>query len=382
MEVRCPSCSSLFNLPDAIPAGSKLRCSVCKQVFRLEGVAEPAVPPVTEPQGLPLEQALHSPLAMAEQPVPLAEQGEGKPAQCQAAEQEPAQQEQNEPVPAEAVCAEAEPAAALDTVNLLADFEGASPKKSSGWKKFFLFLLLVALGAGGWWYYTTQYTAPLPSTAEAVHKVEKLAVNDVRQYYVDNTQLGKVFVVEGKVSNNFPTARDLIEVEASLYDKNKKLIKTKHFYAGTTLPLFQLQFMAEKEMDTLLSNKLDILRNNMQVQPGASVPFMAIFAVAPEAVGEFAVHIVNAKESAPASPAQPEQSPAAGQKPSEPAPTGSNALGNAATQQAGSAPTAGTAEKAAPAGNNALGNAATQQAGGAPATGAAEKPAPAGTRKP
>ena len=36
MEVRCPNCSSRFNLPDAVAKpGAKLRCSVCKEIFRL-----------------------------------------------------------------------------------------------------------------------------------------------------------------------------------------------------------------------------------------------------------------------------------------------------------------------------------------------------------
>lgn len=350
MEVRCPSCSSLFNLPDAIPAGSKLRCSVCKQVFRLEGAEEPA-----QPAAQSLAPAAQPPQA-ATQPPEAAIKPQGAAEPLPAPEPPLAMQGQSSPSADPAPCSPsqqaAEPEAPLDEVNLLADFEGASPKKSSGWKKFFVFLLLVALGAGGWWYYTTQYKAPSLSNSEALHKVEKLAVHDVRQYYVDNTQLGKVFVVEGKVTNNFPTARDLIEVEASLYDKNKKIIKTKHFYAGTTLPLFQLQFMAEKEMDTLLSNKLDILRNNMQVQSGASVPFMAIFAVTPETVGEFAVHIVNAQESAPAD--QATQNPAASdmpaQKPADAAPAGSgNALGSPAMQTKNTAPAQPAAEKASPA---------------------------------
>ena len=34
MEVRCPNCSSRFNLPDQLARpGVKLRCSVCKTVF-------------------------------------------------------------------------------------------------------------------------------------------------------------------------------------------------------------------------------------------------------------------------------------------------------------------------------------------------------------
>lgn len=37
MEVRCPNCSSRFNLPEQFAkAGTKLRCTVCKTVFAFD----------------------------------------------------------------------------------------------------------------------------------------------------------------------------------------------------------------------------------------------------------------------------------------------------------------------------------------------------------
>ncbi|WP_300883193.1 zinc-ribbon domain-containing protein, partial [uncultured Desulfovibrio sp.] len=34
MQVKCPQCSSRFNLPEALAKpGAKMRCSVCKTVF-------------------------------------------------------------------------------------------------------------------------------------------------------------------------------------------------------------------------------------------------------------------------------------------------------------------------------------------------------------
>ena len=37
MEVKCPKCSSRFNLPDTVAKpGVKLRCSVCSKVFPLQ----------------------------------------------------------------------------------------------------------------------------------------------------------------------------------------------------------------------------------------------------------------------------------------------------------------------------------------------------------
>ena len=86
------------------------------------------------------------------------------------------------------------------------------------------------------------------------------------------------------------------------------------------LSLFQLQVLSEKEMESFLNNKVEILTNNTNVMRGGEVPFMVLFYAPPEGVAEFGVRIVDARDvpdqaaSAPASsPASaPASTPAAG----------------------------------------------------------------------
>ncbi len=294
MEVVCPNCSSHFNLPDTVKMGSKLRCSVCKQVFRLEAPApQPPAPP--------------APAAQTPQPAP----------------QMPPSVPQPAPQPAP-------PAAQEDRIDM--DFNlDMPPKNKGGFKKFLVFLLIVLFlggaGAGGWWWYTHKLYPPAPVPEEQARKVAKLSMRDVRQYYVENDKAGKIFVIEGKVVNGFDSPKDLIELEASIYGKDKKTLQSKRVLAGTTLSFFQLKVMGQKELDTLLSNKIEILANNTNVASGASVPFMAVFYASTDNVAEFGVRIVDVQESeatstpaAPAAPASPaaedvKSAPAAGAQP-------------------------------------------------------------------
>lgn len=102
-------------------------------------------------------------------------------------------------------------------------------------------------------------------------------MRNVRQYYVDNDKVGKVFVIEGRVVNEFPQPKELVTVEAAIYDKDKKPLSVKRQIAGAQLSLFQLQVLSEKEMEAFLTNKVEILTNNSNVPHGGEVPFMVLF---------------------------------------------------------------------------------------------------------
>lgn len=240
MEVKCPHCDSRFNLPDSVvKPGAKLRCSVCQSVFTLPSPSAAAAPAASrrpEP-------------TMASAPFSLDEE-------------EPPRKRNLLPV-------------------LL----------------ILLVLLLASGGAAVWWFFlrgADESPAPglpiagnsappavaAPATAskpQVEDKLRLLSMRKVHQYYVENENVGKVFVIDGVVVNGFDTPKALIAVEAAIYDKDKKPLAVKRQLAGTQLSLFQLQVVREKDMEAFLTNKVDIVTANTNVQPGAEVPFMILF---------------------------------------------------------------------------------------------------------
>lgn len=244
MEITCPECSSKFNLPDNLAKpGAKLRCAVCKHVFQLPGGARPVqAPPPSAPPPPPPPPAAPGPYIP--QPIP------------------------------------------------------AMPKRGKG--RFLIWLLLGlitagAVGAGTWFW--MQPANEAPQEENVAKNVEMLTMRNVRQYNVLNEKSGKVFVIEGRVVNEFDEPKELIELEGALYDKDKKPLAMKRQLAGTQLSLFQLQVLNEKEMDSFLNNKVELLANNTNIPPGGEVPFMILFYDPPENVAEFGVKIVNAKDA-------------------------------------------------------------------------------------
>ena len=234
MEVKCPQCTSRFNLPEAqARPGVRLRCSVCRHVFALPDV----------------------------RPAGVAERKD-----------------------------KALPRLATPT----------SGKGRLG-KLLAVGLLLCLLGGGAYWYFFLRGMpeAQGVSGEELARKVEMLTMRNVRQYIVENEQVGKVFVIEGRVVNEFPSPKALIAVQAAIYDNDKKVLSEKKQWAGTQLSLFQLQVLSQKELESFLGNKLEILTNNTNVKQGGEVPFMVLFYDPPSTVAEFGVKIVDVQDASP-----------------------------------------------------------------------------------
>jgi hypothetical protein len=125
--------------------------------------------------------------------------------------------------------------------------------------------------------------------------VESISLIDVRQYFVSNDKVGQLFVIEGRAVNGFQTPRELIKLQASLYDGTGNVLENKHFLCGNTVSLFQLQVLTKEELEAALSSRVGVLTNNTNVQPGAEVPFMTVFPNPPANVQEFGVKVVEVK---------------------------------------------------------------------------------------
>jgi hypothetical protein len=127
-------------------------------------------------------------------------------------------------------------------------------------------------------------------------EVRLIMLENVRQYMVDNQRTGPLLVVEGQAVNNFPTAKELIKVEGSLYDDKGAVLATQEILCGNTLELYYLQTFSRAEVEAALSSEVGILAENTDLAPGAQVPFMLVFFTPPEKVEEVAVRVIQAND--------------------------------------------------------------------------------------
>lgn len=267
MIVTCPSCETKFNLPDAqVQPGAQLRCSVCKYVFGIPDAAG-RMPGQVDDAGAPRIDDRGDSDMFDDADSGTAPDGAGE----------------------------------ADGLNL-EGVAAAAPRRRGSRKGLIIglvVLLLVGAGAGSWFMFGERIKAFLPfaqsTPVPSKDFVSKITLRGVRQYSINNEKLNTISVIEGKAVNGFTEARELIKVEAALYDKDGKVLDSKQQMAGTSVSLFQLQVLGEKELEQALGNRIEILSNNTNVQPGGEVPFMIVFYKPVEGAAEFGVKVIDAK---------------------------------------------------------------------------------------
>ncbi len=255
MLVTCPRCESIFKLPDSTNPQTKMRCSICNNVFRLDEV-----------KVLPDD-------------APLPKQEEASSYQ----------------------------------INSFKIDDGASPKKNSIFVRVILILLFISMATAGILMKFTTVLDPIKGiftrdslvveeqkeeVEDLFARVRQLELINVRQFVVPNSEndkFQKLTVIEGSVVNRFDSPRSFVELEASLYDAEGNVLESKTQMAGPRVSFFQLQVLGQAELEEALRDNIYILNYNTNIQPSQTVPFMFIFYNPPEDAANFNVKIINAQ---------------------------------------------------------------------------------------
>ncbi len=121
----------------------------------------------------------------------------------------------------------------------------------------------------------------------------KIYTSDINNKFVENSNIGKLFVITGKAKNGYSDARSYISITGKLYTKGKILSKTKTVYCGTILSELELQNMDLDAINNRLSNRFGDNKSNVKVKVDAIIPFMVVFADFPENPDEFTIEVAG-----------------------------------------------------------------------------------------
>ncbi|SMF33746.1 DUF3426 domain-containing protein [Desulfovibrio gilichinskyi] len=181
-------------------------------------------------------------------------------------------------------------------------------KKGKGMIITLIIVLLFAGGAGAAWYLKLWEKLPagipfisssdngeMDASEPPSKRFSKFSFKDLRQFYVNNDKAGQLFIIEGKVVNNFSSPKELIEVEAQLFDDKGQVLDSQRLLCGNTLSLFQLEVQSREEIEAALASKVGVLSNNTLLKPGMDTPFMVVFFKPSPAVKEYVINVVEAK---------------------------------------------------------------------------------------
>jgi len=124
-------------------------------------------------------------------------------------------------------------------------------------------------------------------------KAGEITTANINSRFVDNGTSGRLFVITGKVKNEFPESRRFIKLTGRLFASGKVLVKEETIYCGNTLTDIQLGQMAVVDINKKLSNRFGDQRSNVDVKPGQELPFMVVFSDFPQDLEEFTIEVVG-----------------------------------------------------------------------------------------
>ncbi|MBW2063644.1 MAG: zinc-ribbon domain-containing protein [Deltaproteobacteria bacterium] len=308
MIVECEKCESTFRLDESLikKGGSRVRCSVCKNVF----VVYPPKKDAGLGQGTGLspedeedytETAALSSLKTEEDRVAKGKQ-EADFHEFDSAFKELLEEDITEKTAAGLSPGEDVPEEESTEVPPT-EKKGLEEKGRRGIRPLPVVLaivLLLVVAAGGVYYFLPELIPePLsflrPASKQQISDpgTRRLTFSGVSGSFVQSDKAGQLFVIRGMVKNEYPKARSFVLVKGTLLDDRGQAVRTEMAYGGNVLTEKQIREMTLEEIQKVLKNRLGRGNMNVNIPPGSSIPFMIILGNLPPNLSEFQVEAVR-----------------------------------------------------------------------------------------
>ena len=109
--------------------------------------------------------------------------------------------------------------------------------------------------------------------------------------FIENTAAGDIFVIKGRVRNDYDHPRSYIKITGKLYRQGKALAKTATVYCGNVLTDSDLAQMNISLINKRLQNRFGDKRSNIKVKAGKTIPFLIVFQKLPANLDEYTVEV-------------------------------------------------------------------------------------------
>ena len=333
MIIECEACGSKFNLNEDLlrPEGSRVKCTRCQHIF----MAYP--PPPVQEEGAEkeiLDEDMEETLAMETPSAPeeeagdlgeeefgrafeeameeaetletvsrdyMSEEEEGEPPDLEEAMERAARIEEEvrrekkdrEEAEAPTMAMEREKVASTRKKKI-------KPPRSKVLPIIVIVFLVVFGGGAGLVFFAPQYLPDFLSFLKPIDKqeltdvgVRRLSFDAVNGSFMQSEKAGQLFVIRGKVVNNYPKGRSFILVKGTILDNRGKVVRRKMVYAGNTFTEKELKTLDIEQFKTRSKNRFGMNKMDYNIKPGSAVPFMIVFEKLPENLSEFTVEAVS-----------------------------------------------------------------------------------------
>ncbi len=157
--------------------------------------------------------------------------------------------------------------------------------------KYYVVAGAIAVLAGAAFYLSggaDMVAGTLASRSSAVEQVQPVRIDTIRGYFVDNRNIGRVFVIEAWIKNSSDTAQEIKAIRGVLYDKNGAKIGTQQVSPGRVIAMEDIKSMTK---DDILKQYKD--SSGGDIPPKGAVPVTVVFTDVPKGMVEYGLDIVR-----------------------------------------------------------------------------------------
>ena len=148
--------------------------------------------------------------------------------------------------------------------------------------------------------YLSELDIKIPYLSDKLNPKEKDVTGNVKiipigatinAKFVNDSEGNQLFVIHGKIKNDYDHPRSFIKVTGKIYQKGGKLAKTETVYCGNVLSDSELTGMKIAAINKRLHNRFGDKRSNLKVKTGKTIPFMIVFDKLPLNLDEYTVEV-------------------------------------------------------------------------------------------
>lgn len=154
-----------------------------------------------------------------------------------------------------------------------------------------LALGLTALALAG----VALYYAAFREKPAGIAPTREFTLGEGKAYFVENEHLGRLYVVEGRLTNDLGSVRCRIQIKASLLDASGRKLAQGQAVAGLTASISELKFLGWEEIQARLEPPATEPCRATAVQPGGKAAFMIVFRDPPPEAATYSLVAVGSQ---------------------------------------------------------------------------------------
>ncbi|MEW5909561.1 MAG: DUF3426 domain-containing protein [Thermodesulfobacteriota bacterium] len=162
-----------------------------------------------------------------------------------------------------------------------------------------ILILLVGVAVSGAVYLMNQFGIEIPFVSSFLGEDAqdqgnlKLVPLEADGKFIQNEKAGKLFVIKGRIRNDYPRNRTHAQVTGKLISKTKQILATRTVFCGNIIPDPDLVRLDMKVIESRLSNQAGENKINTDIKPSQILPFMIVFSSLPEDLDEYSVEVAG-----------------------------------------------------------------------------------------